>query len=492
MAQSGRLARHASIALMLTVCAAAAATAQTMAAFIVPSFAPSGFTLPTSSAQNPVYGSITNAPATAIPVKLSLTDAVNRGLQFNLALEEQQQVQRESAGQKLSAFNALMPDLSVQAQTGTQSIYLPAMGISPGLFASFHLPPGAVPTLVKVDVTGAQINVNQPLFNMESIELYHAAKATIRVAELNTLNTRGDVVMHVSSAYLQTLAAESQLQQEQALLRADATAYDQAKQKHAAGVATRLDELRGQVQYQEQEQAVVRAENSLAKDRIALNRMIGLAADQPVELTDITPFSELTMLSLDEAKATAYARRKDYLALQAQLSAAGMERKAATYERLPSLSFGGYYGVIGATHGLYHGVFTAAGSLNIPIFHEAQFRGDREAADAQLNRLHAQVADLQATIESQLRASMLDVQATSALVKVGRSNVDLAQQELQDSSDRFAAGIEDNLPLVQAQATLASAQTQMVDALYQYNQAKLNLARVTGVIELQYTAYLGQ
>ncbi len=87
---------------------------------------------------------------------------------------------------------------------------------------------------------------------------------------------------------------------------------------------------------------------------------------------------------------------------------------------------------------------------------------------------------------------MLDVQATAQLVKVAQSNVDLAREELQDSSDRFTAGVDDNLPEVQAQATLANAQTQMVNALYQYNQAKLNLARNTGVVETQYQTYLGQ
>ncbi len=83
------------------------------------------------------------------------------------------------------------------------------------------------------------------------------------------------------------------------------------------------------------------------------------------------------------------------------------------------------------------------------------------------------------------------MQATAQLVKVASSNVDLAHEELQQTADRFSAGVDDNLPVVQAQATLANAQTQMVNALYQYNQAKLNLARNTGVVETQYQQYLG-
>ena len=472
--------------------AAAPLRAQNVATFIVPSYASSSVQLPTSSAVNPLYGSVATAPATTAPIRLSLADSVNRGLQHNLALLTQQQNERIESGETRAAFNALMPGLSVQGQTATQSFDLISYGIKPSLFASLHLPPGVVPTIVKANYTSAQINLSQQLFSLPAIELYRAAKANIRVADLNTLNVRGNVVLLVSTAYLQTLAAAAQLQNEQALLRADATALDQAKDSHAAGVATNLDELRARVQYQTQQQALVNAENTFAKDKIALNRMIGLAADQPIELTDTAPYADLAVLPLDQAKQTAYQRRKDYLALLAQLRAAELDRKAAKYERVPYISLGGYYGVIGATTGLYHGDFVAQGTLNVPVFHEAKFRGDSEVADAQLNRLHAQIADLEVTIESQIRSSMLDVQATAQLVKVAQSNVDLSREELSDSTDRFTAGVDDNLPLVQAQATLANAQTQMVNALYQYNQAKLNLARNTGVVETQYQAYLGQ
>ena len=59
-------------------------------------------------------------------------------------------------------------------------------------------------------------------------------------------------------------------------------------------------------------------------------------------------------------------------------------------------------------------------------------------------------------------------------------------------TDRFQAGIDDNLPVVEAQGTLASAQMQLVESLFRYNQAKLGLARNLGVVDSQYKAYLGR
>jgi outer membrane protein TolC len=45
---------------------------------------------------------------------------------------------------------------------------------------------------------------------------------------------------------------------------------------------------------------------------------------------------------------------------------------------------------------------------------------------------------------------------------------------------------------VTAQATLATAENNLVESLYQYNVSKLLLARVTGILEQQYRLYLGR
>jgi outer membrane protein TolC len=74
----------------------------------------------------------------------------------------------------------------------------------------------------------------------------------------------------------------------------------------------------------------------------------------------------------------------------------------------------------------------------------------------------------------------------------GPSNVDLATRALSDETDRVNAGVDDNLPLVTAQATLASAQSNLVESLYQYNVSKLLLARAAGILEQQYRVYLGK
>ena len=139
-----------------------------------------------------------------------------------------------------------------------------------------------------------------------------------------------------------------------------------------------------------------------------------------------------------------------------------------------------------------HGNFAAIGTLSVPIFREARLRGDEDAAAAQFAAVTSQLADLRSHIDEQVRDALLDVDAAGKLVNVARSNVDLATRALSDETERVNAGVDDNLPLVTAQATLASAQSNMVESLYQYNLSKLALARAAGIIEQQYRVYLGR
>jgi outer membrane protein TolC len=106
--------------------------------------------------------------------------------------------------------------------------------------------------------------------------------------------------------------------------------------------------------------------------------------------------------------------------------------------------------------------------------------------------VNAELADLRNHIDVQVRSALLDVSASSKLVEVAKSNVELATRALSDETDRVNAGVDDNLPLVTAQATLAAAENNLVESLYQYNVSKLALARAAGVLELQYRDYIGR
>jgi outer membrane protein TolC len=444
--------------------------------------------MPSLNMQTLPYG-VTAADSS--PLALSLDDAIDRGLQHNLNVLIAKQNELTVHGGFLSAGSALLPNMNAVAKTATQQINLAAMGFKASSLTGSGFS-GTFSPIVKVDTTSLELTMSQALFNVPAYYLFRAAQKAEKGAQLTTLNVRGGVVLQVGTYYLKALADAAQIENARSLAKADAEVLRQATASHDAGVGTNLDVLRARVQLQNQQQVLIQTENTFAKDKIALNRVIGLPADQEITLTDTAPYAEYAALPHDDALALAYTRRKDLLGLQTQIDVADQARKAIRAERFPALGFGGYYGVVGETRGLYHGSFVAQGILSVPIFQEAQLRGEREVANAQLTALRQQVASLKVSIDQQIRASMLDVQSANELVKVAESNAALAAEALQDATDRFAAGVEDNLPVMQAQATLAGAQTRLVQTLFQYNQSKLQLARNTGVVETQYKAYLGR
>jgi outer membrane protein TolC len=435
---------------------------------------------------------VTVERATPGALPLSLDDAIDRGEKRNLQMLLSIQNEHMVHGELLTAENSLLPSLTATGSLEAAQIDLAALGFRPGELVKFGIAPGTFPVIVKVNTASAQISMDQQLFNLPAYYLYRSAQKAASAANYTTLNVKGGVTLAVGTQYLLALADAAQIENARALEKADQVAFDQAKASRDAGVATNLDLLRAQVQLQTQQQAVISDENAFAKDKIALNRLIGLPADQELTLTDTAPYAELAELSLEDAKHLAFQRRKDLLSLEAQLQVATQAQKAVKTERLPSVAFKGDYGVLGEVGGLYHGIFSATGKVSVPVFEEGQLRGEGQVAAAQVTALKQQIESLRVSVEWQIRSAMLDVESSKELVEVARSNVNLASEEVDDATQRFNAGVDDNLPVVQAQAVLAQAQSQVVQTLYQYNQSKLTLARNTGVVETQYKTYLGR
>ena len=432
---------------------------------------------------------------TTSPLALSLDDAISLGLERNIRLKYQKANQELVRGYTGQVTNSIIPNLQFQAAASAQEIDLVALGFKPsslgGFLAQYGLSPSSFPSIVKVNTTSVQVSLNQVLFNMPDFELYRAIKPEERSVAQTIQDDNDQVVQAVTTAYLQILADQASLQNTIAQENAARLLFDQAAAREQAGVGIRLDTLRAQVAYQQRQQQHVSADAQLDKDGIQLNRIMGIPAGQPLDLTDPTPYSEIADLTLDQARDTAYAHRSDLLSLDSSIEVAGHELRAIRYQRLPTLGVNGFYGILGQDTGLFHGVFTAEGSLRFPIFREAAQRGEEQTASAQIQTLHEQESNLRATIDASIRSSVLDINSANQLVKVSQSNVTLAEQELSDARDRFNAGVADNLEVVDALADVTSAQSQLVSALYRYNTAKVGLARNLGLIQTRYHAFLG-
>jgi outer membrane protein TolC len=247
-----------------------------------------------------------------------------------------------------------------------------------------------------------------------------------------------------------------------------------------AGTAADIDALRTKVELQTRQQQLIQARNDFAIQKITVARVIGLAPSQDFDLTDKSLYSATEAMTIDDVLRRAYASRSDYRAAMADVRAAELSRKAAVAGYFPSLSFGADYGTGGAHPSDATRVYDIRGTLSIPIFTGNRVHGDIQQADARLEQAHERLDNLRAQIEADVRTALLNLQSSAEQLQVARSNIELADQTLTQSRDRFNAGVTDTVEVVQSQEAVAGAHDQYISSLYKYNFAKISVIRALG------------
>ena len=470
-------------ATILTVACGATAFAQTGQTNTGVGIQSAPIQIPQPPIDNSTYqGSLTQQKATPGVLQLSLDDAIQRGLRSNLGLILTSQNVQSARGARLEQLQSLLPTATAKVTEAVQETDLQAQGLRiPGF-------PVIIGPYGYTDIRGS---LSWSLVDLPALQNYIAQKHNFAAANLSAQDARDLVVLTVGNAYLTVIADAARVQATQAQVDTSKVSLDQAIANHQAGTAPLLDELRARVDYQTQQQSLIAAQNAWAKDKIALARTIGLPLDQQFELSTQEPYAPLDNVDPNTAVQQALTNRLDLRAMQEQVKAAERARKAATDERLPTVTFTGDYGDIGINPAHSHGTGNAVGSLDAPIFEEGKIRGDQTIAQSNLEQVRARLSDLHGQISADVHDSILDIQAAARLVDVAKSNVELANEALSEAQQRYKAGVSDNLAVSQAQQAVAQADEQYVDSLYRHNIAKLSLARALGVAQTSYKDYVG-
>lgn len=432
---------------------------------------------PSVQVQGPYAGSVPSGARLPFSGKLTLRDAIERGLRYNLGILGLAQAVRAAHGQRKAARSALLPNLNGNLSETVQQTNLEAFGLR---FRS-PLPGLSIPTVVgPFNYFDLRASLSQRVADITAWNNYRSANESLHANDFSAQDARDLVVLAVGGAYLQVVAAEAKVQSARSQLETANALYRQTAQQHSVGLVAQIDVNRSRVQMLTQQQRLVSLENDFAKQKINLARMTGLPPNDRYEITDDVPFVAAPVTSVDDALNQAFEQRSDLKAAEAQVRAAERARSAARAERLPSLSVSADYGAIGTNPVQAHGTFAVVGSLRFPIWQGGRVEGDVEQADAALMQRRAELQDLRGHVEADVRDAYLDIQAAASQVEVARENLKVTQQNLDLTRQRFDAGITDNLEVVQSQESVASAQLDYINSVFAHNVAKLSLARATG------------
>ena len=439
-----------------------------------------------AQAQNPFLGSVPTGQTTGTTLDLSLHDAFDRALKYNLGVIESGQDTRAAHAARLHSLNALLPDLSARISASLEQINFAAQGIS------FKIPGVNIPRVVgPFWVTDGRAYLSQEVFNWSDIQGLKAASQSEKASEFTYRSDRDLVVFTTGNAYLLVISDSALVDSIRAQVNTAQTLYQQDTDKNKNGLIAGIDLLRAHVELETQQQRLIAAQNQLDIDKLSLARVIGLPNGQQFRVTESVPYAPLGDVTLEQALKEAYSTRPDYLSSKAQVQAAELTLRSTSSENYPYVSTTTDYGDIGTPNFTSsHGTFDFAAALNIPIFEGTRVRADKLQADAALEQRKAELADLGGRIDDEVRTAFYNLKSSSDLVTVARSNIDLANQTLAQAQDRFASGVADNLEVVQAQESVATANQSYIASLYSFNLAKISLAQALGVAEKSALQYL--
>ena len=441
----------------------------------------SSFTQSLSSRSAPTLSSVPSGPATSEVQRLTLRDAINMAVRFNLGQIESSENIRTVRGQRLQALSLLLPHVNAGVTENVNQSTTAPLGIKSNFIPRVTGP---------FSYSTAEATFSQTLFSLESIQRFRAARSAEEAAQLSYNDTLDVITLTVGNAYLQVIEAASRIEAAQAQVRNAQAIYDQAQEELHAGTSPKIDVTRSGVQLHNEQYSLSVARNNFEIAKLNLGRAIGLPLGQQFELADSVPYADIDPPSVDDALQQAYRSRNDFRAALAGVQVAQKDLSAARGQRFPVVAVNGGYGVQGPAFGHSHGIFGFQAGVSVPVFTGERIKGDVTIAESALRARKAEAENLRGQVDYDVRTSYLNLQAAKEQVSVAKQNVDLANENLDRSKERFASGVTDSVEVVQAQQSLASANDQYIVSLYSHNLAKLQLARALGVARTNYGQYI--
>jgi outer membrane protein len=420
-----------------------------------------------------------NAPTQVL--RLTLDQAVGLALKQNPTAQIAILTAAQSEQDKNIARADLLPQVNARISDEAQKVNLQAQ------FGGKTPFPGFPKTLGPYQIFSAGPTFGGPVFDLTLWKRYQAARETMSAGRANSLLTREQVILLVVSQYIGTLRAVANVSASQSRVELAQALYGQAADLQKEGVGTGIDTLRSNVELQNEKQRLIQAETDRETSLYGLSRLLNLDPRQPIELADALSFFDTPQPEVETSLELALAERQEWKSLESQIKAAGSQKRAAQFSRLPSLRFDGDFAYVGTSGNTTLPTYTYQASVNVPLFTGGRIHAEIVRADLEIRKLEQQKDDLRNQIALDVKTALLNLNSARNEVQVANLGVELSKEEVDQARDRFKAGVANNIEVIQAQDALSRANDNQIAALYRFNQARADLSRAIGQMEKVYS-----
>jgi outer membrane protein len=323
-----------------------------------------------------------------------------------------------------------------------------------------------------LDLGGRAANADDARFGLVAADWSHNA-------------TVANVILDVETTYVAYLNAKAQLEAAQANVKTAEAALDAANKRHDAGVATIAEVLQARTALSQAQLSQQSFGGDVLALRGALATAMGLPANTPYDIGTLpteVPL-ERTTEAVDTLIATARQRRPDLVAARALVDKSGAHIRAVRSDGLPALGLAASVGKtyyrpdITTTHKTD---WSASLLVTVPLFSGFGNSYDIAKATADAAVAQAQADTLDQQVVLQVWTSYYAFATATQLVKTSRDLLASAEQSERVALGRYREGVGTIIDLLTAQAALASARAQEIQARAGWFAATAQLAHDTG------------
>lgn len=418
--------------------------------------------------------------AVAPELKLSLRDAIQAAVDNNVNVRLLKERIAAAQAQTNTSFGALLPNVGGYFNGRHQTVNLAAFGLPADRLSGLGLTRSVTDPF---EVYDARATLVQNIFSLSLLQRWRAAKSGLDVAGLEAEVTKRDVMATVGLLYIEVLRADEAVKARLTDIELSQQLLKLARDRRTVGVATGLDVTRQEVQLENNKQRLLVSQNEQESARLNLIRALGIAFDVRLTLTDELKFVPPVSQRVEEALVTAREQRLELRAQETRQRLATLSLSSVTSERMPSLSLNGDYGWIGLKPDEAVTTRSIGLTLSIPIFDGGQREGRISENRSRVRQESIRMKDVSDQVTLEVRNALLTLESSTQQVAVAEKGLELALKELTFAKDRFAAGLVTNIEVTNAQASVARARDNQIEALFRFNASRINLARAKGEID---------
>ena len=419
-------------------------------------------------------------PAASGPLRLTLDEAVARGLETSHRVAEAVARSEAAASAADQRHAAILPQFAAQAGY-SRTNHIETFGI---------LLPNSQLRVIYPDIPDnyrTRLDAQWPIYTggrLDAIE--RAARIEATAATDDVAAARRDLALDITRAYWSLVTADDALRVvEESAARIDAHLRD-VRNQLAAGLVPPSDVFAVEAQTSRQRMLAIQARGARDVAEAELARLVGAAPGTPIEPIVALEAPPAELASIDALIETAKRQRPERAALTRRLSASGERRIAAAAGTRPTIGVGGGFDYarpnprIFPREEVWRTSWDAGVSVSWPLFDGGRARAEIAEAEASDRALREGLAEFDAALAVEIRQRVTDVATARAAIQAANDAVRSATEARRVVGERFSAGVATSTDVLDAQVALLQAELDRTQAIANARLADARLARTVG------------